>query len=108
MVVKEVLPGDSVHSLLSILDVITVSTPHSLPAIRAQASLACLQGLFFRGIPNLIKLTMKISHHSFILLNCVTVSLEQLSRTLFGYIQTDCTRRPSLYIGSYESFGGTH
>lgn len=27
MVVKEVLPGDSVHSLLSILDVITVSLP---------------------------------------------------------------------------------
>ena len=47
MVVKEVLPGDSVHSLLSILDVITVSIPHGVPAIGDQASLAGPQGLCF-------------------------------------------------------------
>lgn len=32
-VVKDVLPGDSVHSLLSILDIITVS-PSFLPSVR--------------------------------------------------------------------------
>lgn len=38
MTVKEVLAGDSVHSLLSILDVITVSTssPLGLPGLTRQ------------------------------------------------------------------------
>lgn len=46
MVVKEVLAGDSVHSLLSILDIITVSAPlpgpESAPRSALEAWFFCL------------------------------------------------------------------
>lgn len=52
---KEVFPGDSVHSLLSILDVITVPAPKLAPDLPPQSGLSPGPLTLMVAVPNLAK-----------------------------------------------------
>lgn len=52
---KEVFPGDSVHSLLSILDVITVPAPKLAPDLAPQSGLSPGPLTLMVAVPNLAK-----------------------------------------------------
>lgn len=52
---KEVFPGDSVHSLLSILDVITVPAPKLAPDLPPQSGLSPAPLDLMVAVPNLAK-----------------------------------------------------